>query len=125
MPTAEEIECLKIRASSAYTLWITFRTKRHEKAYEVARIALKEAIPMLYPVGSILENVVNGRSLGVVRVIEHMPSGDYRVADVRDVGTDRQLIARNKTYGAPESNLKPHESASCGVCYKTGLVTLG
>ena len=80
----------------------------------------------------ILENrLPNSNTVIVVRAIEPLNSfgeynGMWRVVPVTDDNgaSDKQLIARNKTYGCPEENLFYHDQ-DCLVCHKDGLVWIG
>lgn len=71
--------------------------------------------PMFKP-GQIALNVLaNGRTLATVRIMGEVRVGDevmYRVVDVRhDTGaTDKQLIARNKTWAVSAENLRATEA---------------
>lgn len=82
---------------------------------------------MSFSVGQIVENHLPSGKVIVCRIVEDLSRAgrrEWRIADVRDGGTDRQLIARRKTWVCPEANLRPHD-ADCGVCHRDGLVVLG
>lgn len=78
----------------------------------------------------IVENVVDGKVLVVARIVEFVDVADgskmARLVDVRDDNgaSDKQLIARNKTFCVPTENLRSHPE-DCKVCHKDGLVYLG
>lgn len=81
--------------------------------------------------GEIVENVLSNGSVIVCRVIGLIKLSDgstmFRLVDVRnDNGaSDKQLIARNKTWAAPVENIRIHFSDDCAVCHKNGLIFLG
>jgi hypothetical protein len=83
-----------------------------------------------FKAGQIVENVLPNGAVIVCRVIEEIRLSDgslnYRLVDVQDDrgASDKQLIARNKTWAAPAENIRHHE-ADCQVCHKDGLVFLG
>ena len=75
---------------------------------------------MKVKVGQIVENVLQDkkRTVVVCRVIELNVAGTdmVRLADVRDKGSDAQLITGNKTWAAPLENIRWHDEAECSVC---------
>lgn len=79
----------------------------------------------------IVENrIPNSKTFYVCRVIELMTLSDgshgYRlVRSDDDTGaSDKQLMARNKTWFAPSDNVFPHDS-DCVYRHKDGLIYLG
>ena len=74
---------------------------------------------------SIVGNVLSNKSVIVCRVVGFIDAGDgttmYRLTDAREVRDDAWLIENNRTWAAPEENVRPHD-ADCDVCHKDGLV---
>jgi len=60
---------------------------------------------MLNPNAICLNVLANGQTL-TVRVISALGGDMYRVTDARETATDKQLIARNRTWAAPAARLR-------------------
>jgi len=82
----------------------------------------------------IVENrMPNSNTVIVCRVIGKIFSAHdsnaligWRLVDINDDNgaSDKQLIARNKTWCCPEENIFYHDK-DCRVCHKDGLISLG
>lgn len=72
--------------------------------------------------GQIVQNKLSNGSVVTCRVIGFVDSvGMWRLTDARETSSDAWLIAHNRTWAAPESNII---ELSSGVRHKSGLVTL-
>lgn len=83
---------------------------------------------MPFQPGQLVENRLLNGSVIVCRVVEKLTrpgmEGMFRLTDARETATDRQLIARGRTWAAPVENIVPHD-AECLTCHKDGLVYAG
>lgn len=61
---------------------------------------------MFAPNQILLNTLSNGQSIKVRVVGAPLANGEYRVTDARETASDKQLIARRKTWAAPAERLK-------------------